>query len=54
MNEVLIEALTRIARFKRGGLVVFGEHSGDRDTMIGIARVTLDQYKIPWRRDPES
>ena len=40
-NARLEGALKQIAAYPRGGLVVGGEVSGDRDEMIEIARASL-------------
>lgn len=44
------DALDKIARYPRGGVVVKGEASGDRDDMIEIARVALGQRWMQQRR----
>lgn len=38
-------ALVKIASYSRGGVVVQGEPSGDRDEMIGIAREVVGAPK---------
>lgn len=40
-NVMLKAGLRKIAGYARGGVVIKGEISGDRDEMIGIARQTL-------------
>jgi len=40
-DKAVIDALFKIATYQRGGVVVTGEASGDRDEMIGLARQAL-------------
>lgn len=40
----LLAALVHIARYPRGGMVVHGTLSGDRDDMIEAARQSLMDY----------
>lgn len=44
MDKALLKAILEIAKYQRGGIVVAGEFSGDRDEMIGIARQALTRF----------
>lgn len=43
-EAILLAPLIRIAQLPRGGEVIHGEPSGDRDTAIGMARQALRKY----------
>lgn len=44
MTNALLRAVVKIAKYQRGGTVIRGECTGDRDEMIGAARQALVQF----------
>lgn len=46
-------ALVEIAQYQRGGVIRVGTPEGDRDEMIGLARRTLDDARVAWRKKIE-
>jgi hypothetical protein len=47
----LEDALIIIAQFQRGGVIEMDDMTAiTRDSMIGIARQTLDSMRVKWRK----